>query len=365
MEDRSEATARSAFWGRSPGLAAGCCLLMLVAGCALGPSTVARDRFELTTAIADSWKTQMLLNMVKLRYGDTPVFLDVSSVITQYAVETQVNVAASWAAPLGPAANILGLGGSGKYTDRPTVTYSPMTGEKFARSLMTHIPVNSLLSLIQTGYPIDLVFRLCTHSINGVQNRYGGGARARQADPEFYSLLERMRRVQRSGAIGLKVTKIDKDQAVALVFRAKTDPESLEDIQAIRGALGIDPQAEEFRVVYGTAASSSRELAILSRSIFEILVDLASYIEVPEAHITEKRVNPVSADAAGPLVRIHSARETPADAFVALPYQGYWFWIDNRDMPSKGLFSSLMLLFTLLETGGKEGAPVVTISAGG
>ena len=32
----------------------------------------------------------MLLNLVKLRYGDAPVFLDMSSVINQYTVEASV-----------------------------------------------------------------------------------------------------------------------------------------------------------------------------------------------------------------------------------------------------------------------------------
>jgi hypothetical protein len=41
----------------------------------------------------------------------------------------------------------------------------------------------------------------------------------------------------------------------------------------------------------------------------------------------------------------------------------HWFAIDDHDMPSKRLFSFLMFLFTLVETGGKEGAPIVTIPA--
>ena len=63
-------------------------LLAGLSGCAsIGPSTIARDRFDYITAISDSGKSQMLLNVVKLRYGDTPVFLDMSSVINQYTVE--------------------------------------------------------------------------------------------------------------------------------------------------------------------------------------------------------------------------------------------------------------------------------------
>jgi hypothetical protein len=57
-------------------------------------------------------------------------------------------------------------------------------------------------------------------------------------------------------------------------------------------------------------------------------------------------------------------REKDADAFVAVPHHGYWYWIDDRDLPSKRMFSFLMFIFTLAETGGKEGGPIVTIPAG-
>ena len=155
-----------------------------------------------------------------------------------------------------------------------------------------------------------------------------------------------------------------------MTFRGKVDEATGEDILGVRKMLGLDPTAQEFAVVYASIAKNDREVAILSRSILEIIIDLASYIEVPNIHVEEKRVNPTQTDDSGmggpstPLIRIHSSRENPADAFVAVPYHDHWFWIDDRDLPSKRMFSFLMFIFTLVETGGKEGVPIVTIPAG-
>ena len=63
----------------------------------IGPGTVARDRFDYIAAISDSWKSQMLLNLVKIRYGDVASFLDIYSVINQYAVEGSIRYAGNWA----------------------------------------------------------------------------------------------------------------------------------------------------------------------------------------------------------------------------------------------------------------------------
>ena len=60
----------------------------LVAGCqSLGPGSLPRDRLDYGGAIADSWREQTLLNIVKLRYFDAPVFLEVSSVISSYTLQ--------------------------------------------------------------------------------------------------------------------------------------------------------------------------------------------------------------------------------------------------------------------------------------
>lgn len=347
-----------------------CLGALLLTGCAgIGPPTIARDRFDYDHAVTTSWKRMMLLNLVKLRYGDTPMFLDVASIINSYTLEAQVNLGATWASP--PGWDTSTLGGSGHYADKPTITYNPLLGERFTRSLMTPIPPGVVVSLIQSGWAADAVMQMMVSSINGVQNRFGGGARARGADPEFQKIGATLRRIQSSGAVGMRVEKTkEQEWAVMTLQTKKITPELQEDIRTLRDILGIRLDAKDIRVVYGSAPKNDEELAMVTRSFLEILIDTAASIEVPEAHVGEGSVTRTAAfdtDAVigyKPMIRIRSGQDRPDNAFVSIPYRDYWYWIDHRDYRSKSIFSFLMIIFSLTDTGPAKGQPIVTIPAG-
>ena len=60
-------------------------------------------------------------------------------------------------------------------------------------------------------------------------------------------------------------------------------------------------------------------------------------------------------------MHIRSGAEAPADAYAAVTYKGHWYWIDDTDIASKRIFTFLMILFSLAETGQAAAAPVVTV----
>jgi hypothetical protein len=92
-------------------------------------------------------------------------------------------------------------------------------------------------------------------------------------------------------------------------------------------------------------------------------------IDVPPEHVSEGQTAPSldtpdgTEEKIGQLIKIKSNKDEPEKAFVAVKYENYWFWIDKRDFASKRVFAFLMILFSLTETGGKEGLPLVTIPA--
>jgi len=338
-------------------------------GCrSIGPKSITRDQFNYTEAISDSWKKQMLLNMVKLRYGDAPVFLEVSSIISQFSFETSVHAGASWTNGL--SGDGQSIGGAGRYMDRPTITYSPLMGEKFTRELLTPISPASIFSMVEAGWPVDRVFQICVQSVNGLSNRAGAMAFARQASRDFYRLILAMRRIQQSGGVGIRVRQDGDQVTTVIVFQRDLSDELRKDMDLVRRLLGLNPEAHEFRLVYGHFSQSSDELAILTRSMMEVLMEIATYVKVPPKDLEEGRLRPVLEDATelpsglSHIMRVVSSEREPTDAFVSVRYRDHWFWIDDRDPLSRGMLSFLMVLFSLSETGGPSVAPLVTIPAG-
>jgi hypothetical protein len=342
--------------------------VLALAGCtSLGPRTVARDRFDYVESISDSWKRQMLLNLVKVRYSDAPVFLDVTSVISSYEFKGEFGIFGQ-EAPAGRAGDsFAGAAANGSYTDRPTITYAPLSSDKFAKALMSPFPITGLSLLLQAGYPADAVLRICAISINGLTNRYGGRAE-RAGDPRYQELLVLMREAQSHGELALYSEKVQDEHVVKLGLRHSADATAEARNRRIADLLELDATAGEFNVVYGARPVSHQEIAIQSRSMMQVLVDLGSYIDVPARDLAEGRVyvpqrNEAAEKLFPALLRVRSSGDPPKDAYVSVKYRDGWFWIDDRDADSKSAFSFLMLLFSLTETGTTQTAPIVTVPA--
>jgi hypothetical protein len=338
-------------------------MLLLVAACGFGAKTVERDRFNYTTAIAESWKTQMLANIVKLRYMEAPVFMDVQQVLAGYQMEGSAS--AGWGED-GNIAQGWVLGGSGRFIDRPTITYRPVSGAEFAKSFMTPIPPHAIFFLIQAGFAADYVLPMCVQSINGLRNASGAKSAKGQADNRFVRLVRAFSQAQKLGALGMKVKESkDKGQSTVLFFPTE---DMSDEVRAVRTEIGellrLTGDTREFTVEYSTAPGGGDKIVMLTRSALSIMFELAVQIDVPEEHKAYAVPSPAVNEEIR-LVRVESGTSNPGgDAFVSFEYEDHWFWIRKDDLKSKRSFSFLKLLFGFVDKGAPPPPTLLTVPTG-
>jgi len=348
-------------------------LSLSVTTCAsIGPGTVPHDRIDYGSSIGNSWKEQTLLNIVKLRYADMPIFLEVAQVIAGYQLQgtlgTSFTAGNFNAAVIGPFTATGNATAAGTYTDRPTVIYQPLTGVDFLKRLMTPIPPSSVLFMIQSGYAADRIMPIMLDSINGLNNE--SNRLRRPADPKFTRLVELIREGQLAGAIQIRIERPkDGAESSVLIFGPSKDPELANKGREIKSILGIKPDLRELKVNYGGYSGRDDEIDMMTRSMLQIMLEFAATVQVPEPDVAQGKATPGLVDTPGaaalngPPLRVLVSDTQPQDAHVAVQYAGRWFWIADTDIQSKYTFGIIMLLFSIADTGVKGSTPVVTIPA--
>src|SRR5262252_4925201 len=156
---------------------------VVAAGCTtLGPYALDQMRLQYNDVIKRTSEEQLLLNIVRLRYTDTPSSLAVSAIAAQFerSLSLQLTpffVAGNDASFTAVLPQVLGLG-----ADRPTVSLTPLDDQEFTRKLFTPVPLDGVIYLAKTTWPIATVFRLYLENLNWVPNaQTASGPTPRQA----------------------------------------------------------------------------------------------------------------------------------------------------------------------------------------
>jgi hypothetical protein len=361
-------------------MAGGAVGLLLASGCMkLGHRMLYQDRFDYSEAISQTSKKQTLLNIVKVRYSDWPVFLDVEQVASQYSFEATGAAKALIRTPFSGDNDQAELALTGKYSERPTVLYRPLRGTKFMKSILSPIPPDALFALIHTGWPADRMIETFVHSINGVGNvhiEYGRINRATEGFGRFVRLLSVLQKEnalvvditvdEEKPVAGAKGPRVDRITKTTLGFRPDLmNEEEKIELANVKDLLGLNPGTNTYEVVWNNLSTSPDKIAFKTRSLIQVMASLAAYVEVAPEDEKEGRVVPLIAKPRGdlsglvPLMRIRSGKKPPNDPFIIVRYRDRWFWIDDTDVNSKRTMIYLSLLLSIGETEGGSGASVV------
>lgn len=362
-------------------------LALIVAGpgCrSIGSHTIRGDRFDYNEAGVESAKEQLLLNVVRLRYGEPIYFVEVTSMLSQFSIEATGSMS-GWHNDLhgaygpavraayglrGDASRETTIGGNLHYSDTPTITYRPLQGEEFSRRVLAPIPPSVIVYLSQSGWSIDRLLSCCVQRINDISNRELQDTLADKTPDgsDFARLVALMKKVQDSGRSAFSI-ETENGVPTAVLSVPATIPGLDDEIREVRKMLGYPLEGQLYlRVTSKTVQRAPDELAMQTRSVLGAMYALAQECVVPPEHIKSQEApemlcNPNNGPD-GKWMRIETSRLPQLDAFAQVFYDGHWFYIAKSDWSSKRTFALLTYLFSLQASDNAVSLPVVTVPTG-
>jgi len=339
-----------------------------IIGCkSLGPNSIEVNRFDYNSAILNSRDEQTLLNLVRMRYGEAPFFLDVEQVVNQYQLggSATVNSAFGIGGSQAAVGDFLNPQAGVSWTNTPTITYKPRIGPKYTSNILTPLRPSSVIVLLRSNHSSAILW-LIVRSINGVSSHTASS----KWNNDYTRMLTALSTVNKAGAIGNAYME-GKNEHVGIRFRDEgVDPQTAEAIRFLRSLWKLNPELDDYKLVNGTIPSGPDEIAILTTSMYDLMRKFASHIDVPPEHVKNGQTVasaqfPPEAPLKSPPIRVTATSSRPKNAFVAVQRDGWWFSIDKNDYTSKQAFANLNMLLELTNTEGKSSGPLITIGAGG
>jgi hypothetical protein len=332
--------------------------LALPACSPLGARQLPLDRFDYNSAIADSANEQMLLNLVRLRFGEVPTFLAVSSVITQYVWTGELGVAGAAGENTNFPSWTVGGSGNLRYVERPTVTYAPLSGQEFAAQLINPVRADLVFSLISSGWPPDQLLVMTLQRINDVENH--GFSAPEGGAGEFPRVVGLFIELATRDAVELVRTAGPQGDELYLEFTSAPDAETQALIRELKERIGLDQGRTRFRVTRKIVGRAPDEITLRMHSLLELMGLLSAGVESDAAPAASE----APADDALLPLRVSRANEPPQDAFVAVRYGGQWFDIKRSDERSKRAFGLLIYLFQMQASQPQGAGPILTVPVG-
>ena len=330
----------------------------------LGPGAIVRGRGLYNQVINETNNQQTLELIVRARYGEPFGLLSVASVTANLRSMAKTDAQFGIGASSNYQGNLVPLSIGFAYEENPTIAYTPVQGERYARSMLSPIGLDMLLLLLGIERTPHQFVSILVRQVNGLQNPMYGPPQARAAFQDSVALLARLEDAAQAtwGSTGTK------DGSFTLVIHDYA-PGNRNVVRALLTEWGLPASlAHEDRdivlpVRLGFGRGTSPALNVQTRSVYDLIEIAASAVEVPSEHAAQGLVDPGVDRPLRGVLRIQSSPNYPStDVLVAVHHRGHWFYISSNDAPSKLAFRLLQTLIGMrLVEGAPQTIPTLTI----
>lgn len=333
----------------------------------VGPSSLRQGRGSYNAAIQQTNSEQLLLNLVRLRYRDAPLFLEVTSISSSLSIELGATVGAAASAQ----GTTVSPGSGVTYVERPTITYAPLQGSRFGKQFLRPLELEDIELLYRSGWAIDRILKVFVQRLGPLQNAPRASGPTPDAAPEFadfFAAAGILRSLWTEGRIELR--RVTSVAGGALVLNIDPAPDAADRVAALSRLLGLSSPTSTLVLDDRAATGDPNAVPLVPRSLLGGMYYVSHGVEVPQADLAAGRVPTTrTSDGAafdwahltGALMRVRHSARPPAGAYVAVQHRGLWFFIDDSDLDSKSTFSFLAQVLELQSGEIKGGGPLLTL----
>ena len=311
-----------------------------------------------------------------MRFLDRPVFLNVTSMTSNLSFQTEISTTTPEV--FKSTAFTTTVNPSLTWKDNPTITYEELTGTEYVTQMLSPIPAETVVLLLQS-WPADMVLPLALNEINNINNNWNPinpnlNADAEDEHKRFTAITEVIEQLDSQRTLEWSVTRDASNTNIttetAILLNRPEDAKTKKLTDTLVSELGLKKAKEgttKFSVEYGLQLKDESTIVFGTRSVQDIMSFASMDVDVPEdlANTAIARTSGWSKRDGYRLLHIYSSPSKPNYASVAIPYQGYWFYIREDDLQSKATFLLMQVLMGMQSGASSSGGPVLTIPVSG
>ena len=345
-----------------------CFIAFALSGCAIvGPRSISMGRADYNEAINRTEDEQMLLSIVKGRYGETFSLLAVTGVAANVRFGAKAGVEMGFGPRSNYAENLVPFSGGMAYEENPTITYTPVQGENYLRQLLSPIPLNILVLIIRTATYSDYYISLLVNRINDLQNPDFLEAPSAEPERRFQRFLEVYKELAQAGVLQwVEDPRKEVDFDILITGYAPAHTDKVREYLTLLGLSMPTGESEDIvlPVIFAVKGRELNNIAISTRSTFDLIEIFRAAVEIPQAHVDAGlTIDYPMTGLVGKNLRIQASKDRPKHAVVAVKHRGHWFYIDETDMHTKLFYDVVRTLWSvsIAAASDQRAAPVLTI----
>ena len=355
----------------SSGMGGICGLIWLLMGCTtLGPQYIASGRAAYNEVINHTEDQQMLMAIVRTRYGETVSMLAVTNVTANVRFSAAAEAQFGIGRRESYETNLIPLSTGLAFEDNPTISYVPIEGEEQFDRLMSPVPLKFAVILTSHMIHSRLPFLMLIESINHIRNPKFIHSPMSESDPRFLRLVDLIMELNATGHIDW--ARDSREEVVFSIVIRNHQPRRTEEIGELLDLLGVKQKVDDSKplvvpVYHAVEEPANGGVAVTTNSIYDLIEMLSASIAVPEKHRESGlAISYPTPGLAGRKVRIQRSKAKPERASVSIEYRNSYYYIAETDQETKLMFRILRTLWKdrIASTTQFQSAPVLTIPVG-